>query len=406
MGILVPNKTNKVFDVVVVGGGLAGLTAALALSRQTSAGDYSHQIAIALISPKAAVADIRTTALLGRSVSFLKDLGVWQQCRAEAAPLVVMRILDGTSRLWRAPAVEFKAAELDLEAFGYNIANHILAASLLKQISDCTNITLIDDRIESILHHDECVELRTGDKNSVTAKLVIAADGKNSLVRQSANITTRDWSYPQSALAVNLSHTVSHQNTSTEFHTETGPFTLVPMASDDGSHRCGLVWVMPPGDIETLLAHPADKIERMIEDKMQSLLGKVRLVSKPQVFPLSGMIARQFAARRVALVGDAAHVLPPIGAQGFNLGLRDVQEIATLAGAALRRGSDPGSASLLATYNRKRALDIATRTGAVDLLNRSLLSDFLPIQAIRGLGLFALARIPLLRNILMRQGLS
>ncbi len=180
----------------------------------------------------------------------------------------------------------------------------------------------------------------------------------------------------------------------------------MPMPSINDQYQSGLVWVVQPERANILVGLERSEFERQIEKTMQSMLGKVALASEPQQFPMSSMIAKRFAAKRVALVGDAAHLFPPIGAQGFNLGLRDLKEICDLASSAVNRGEDPGNQQLLARFDRSRRLDVTTRTGAVDMLNRSLLSDFLPVQAFRGLSLFALARIPALRKFAMRQGLA
>ena len=402
-------NSNKKFDIIVVGGGLAGLTAALSLSEAKSNGSAANGIyestTIALIMPKSSCVDGRTTALLGNSVSYLEELGVWQDCASSSAPLSTMRILDGTSRLWRAPPVDFKAIELGLDAFGYNIANSVLGEYLLKKIKIQNRVEIIEGTVNGLISEENCAEIILSNHTSVTTKLVIAADGKNSLLRKQAGISVRNWQYPQMAVALNFTHTRSHHNTSTEFHTEEGPFTVVPMPPLEGKHQSGLVWVMRPENAEVFLTHDQTEQERLVEEKMQSMLGKVSFATNAQQFPLSGMIAGNFAANRVAIVGDAAHVFPPIGAQGFNLGLRDVREICSIAQKALLRGEDPGNAKVMNEFDASRRRDVATRTGAVDMLNRSLLTEFLPVQAVRGLGLFALANIPVLRKFAMRQGM-
>ncbi len=407
-GDMMSIKSNAEFDIVVVGGGLAGLTAALALSTEIAQATEAAigNARVALVMPKSDRIDGRTTALLGQSVDYLEKLGVWQECVSLSAPLSTMRIIDGTSRLWRAPPVDFKAVELGLDAFGFNIANAALGNALLSKIKAQSKIVIIEDSISDIQSGAETAQLTTANKQSIYARLVIAADGKNSIMRQKAGISVHKWQYPQMAVALNFTHQYSHNFTSTEFHTEEGPFTIVPMTDLDGKYQSGLVWVMHPENADRFLLQDLAKQEKQVEEKMQSILGKISFATTAQQFPLSGMIAKQFADNRVALVGDAAHLFPPIGAQGFNLGLRDVREICTFAGNALSAAKDPGSLQVMDQYNRSRRRDVSTRTGAVDMLNRSLLTDFLPVQAVRGLGLFALANIPVLRKFAMRQGLS
>lgn len=402
-------KSNANFDIVVVGGGLAGLTAALTLSEAKSSGTAANaslkNANIALVMPKPSHVDGRTTALLGNSVSYLEELNIWQECVSSSAPLSTMRILDGTNRLWRAPPVDFKAIELGLDAFGYNIANSVLADCLLSKIKDQAQIEFIEDSVMDLQTGEKFAELALTINKLIKTKLVIAADGKNSLLRERAGIEVKKWQYPQMAVALNFTHSRSHQNTSTEIHTEEGPFTVVPMPTIDGMHQSGLVWVMRPENAEVFLTQKKSEQERQVEERMQSMLGGINFATAPQQFPLSGMIAKKFADNRVAVVGDAAHVFPPIGAQGFNLGLRDVREICLIASNAMSKNEDLGSAKIMDEFNTNRRRDVATRTGAVDMLNRSLLTEFLPIQAVRGLGLFALANIPVLRKFAMRQGM-
>ena len=403
-------KSNENFEIVVVGGGLAGLTAALALgeaiSSKPAVNSATSNANICLIMPNSSRVDGRTTALLGSSVSYLEELNVWQDCACFSAPLSTMRILDGTSRLWRAPPVDFKAIELGLDAFGYNIANSVLADCLLEKIKQQNQVLIIEDMVTGMHSDENSAEIFLVENTSIKTRLVIAADGKNSLLRECAGIKVKNWQYPQMAVALNFTHTRPHHHTSTEIHTEEGPFTIVPMPQLDGKHQSGLVWVMYPENAEMFLTRKQSRQERMVEEKMQSMHGKITFVSTPQQFPLSGMIARKFADNKVAIVGDAAHVFPPIGAQGFNLGLRDVREICSIASTALAEGEDPGCARVMNKFNSSRSRDVATRTNVVDLLNRSLLTDFLPVQAVRGFGLFALANIPVLRKFAMRQGMA
>ena len=224
-------------------------------------------------------------------------------------------------------------------------------------------------------------------------------DGRRSRVRDSIGIAEWDWRYDQSALVTNIRHTLPHHETSTEFHTEGGPFTLVPLPGQ----RSSLVWVDRPAEAKRRAALAPDALATEIEARAQSILGKVALDGPAQVFPLSGMGVRAFAAQRAVLLGEAAHLFPPIGAQGLNLGYSDV---AALGESLAGHPEDPGEASRLAAYDRSRRADIYARTAAVDALNRTLLTGFLPVQAVRGLGLFLLDRIPALRRAVMLRGVG
>jgi 2-octaprenyl-6-methoxyphenol hydroxylase len=232
--------------------------------------------------------------------------------------------------------------------------------------------------------------------------LVVGADGRHSLCRSAAGIETEHRDYPQCALTLNLCHSRPHNDTSTEFHTATGPFTLVPLPG----LRSSLVWVTDPKEAARAAALPDGELAMEIERRSHSILGKIEVAQGRGVFPLAIETARSFGARRVALVGEAAHLLPPIGAQGLNLGLRDAATIGELVVAAQRQGRDFGGSELTADYERMRRADIMSRTLAVDILNRSLLSDFLPMQGLRGLGFALMHRIGPLRRAAMREGVA
>ncbi|MPZ38726.1 MAG: UbiH/UbiF family hydroxylase, partial [Rhizobiales bacterium] len=234
------------------------------------------------------------------------------------------------------------------------------------------------------------------------AHLVIGADGRRSLCRTAAGIETECRTYPQSALTFNLAHARPHGDTSTEFHTESGPFTLVPLPGQ----RSSLVFVVKPADAPRLSSLADAELAGEIERRSHSLLGKIEIESGRGVFPLAAEVARCLGRNRIVLIGEAAHVMPPIGAQGLNLGLRDAATIGELVVAARREGDDIGSDDLTGRYEHMRRADVTSRSLAVDLLNRSLLSDFLPLQGARGLGLYLLDRIGPLRRAAMREGVA
>jgi len=381
-------------EVIVVGGGPAGLTAAIALAH---AG-----IETVLVAKPLTHTDYRTTALLAGSVTALETLGVWDACRPNAAPLRTMRIIDDTGRLLRAPEVHFDASEIGQEAFGYNIENRHLVAALEARARALPSLAIMAGEADRITIGDTQVGVALKDGACLSARLLVGADGRHSLCRQAAGIETDGWSYPQTALTFNFAHTRPHHDTSTEFHTETGPFTLVPLPGQ----RSSLVFVVGPAQARRLSKFDDAAINAEIERRSHSILGKVAVEPGRGLFPLTVETARSLAANRVALVGEAGHVIPPIGAQGLNLGLRDGATIAELAADSQRDGAYPGSPERLARYDARRRGDIGARTFAVDVLNRSLLSDFLPIQGARGLGLFLLDRIGPLRRAVMREGIA
>jgi 2-octaprenyl-6-methoxyphenol hydroxylase len=377
-------------EVAVIGGGPAGLVASIALA---TAG-----VDTLLIAPPTEP-DHRTTALLAGSVKALETLGVWPACAPHAAPLRKIRLIDATQRLIRAPEVLFTATEIDLDAFGHNIENrHLIAA--LEARAAALKLSRITGAALSIASDAAGVTIKHAN-GEARVKLVIGADGRRSLCRAAAGISTDiRRTYPQTALTLNLAHARPHDDTSTEFHTESGPFTLVPLPG----RRSSLVCVLDPAHAAELAVMRDAELSAEIERRAHSLLGKMTVEPGRGIFPLAIETADAFARDRIALVGEAAHVVPPIGAQGLNLGLRDGATVAELVAEARRQNVDIGAPEVLARYDARRRADVLSRSIAVDLLNRSLLTDFLPAQGVRGLSLYLVDRIGPLRRALMREG--
>ncbi len=384
----------KMHDVAVIGAGPAGLATALGL--------LARGASTALITGPERKADHRTTALLDGSVKILEDFGVWDKLQQAAAPLRDMRISDATQRLVRAPEVTFRSAEIGLEAFGYNLENDVLRNALLLAAQEHPGLTLLRTSLTSLEADDEGVTLHLAEGEPIRARLVAGADGRSSIVRQSVGISLRSRAYPQVAFTATVAHTRPHEDTSTEFHTPTGPFTLVPLPGD----RSSIVCVVSETDASYLMSLDDTALARELERRAFSILGAFTMRPGRGSFPLAAETAVSLHAPRIALLGEAAHIMPPIGAQGLNLGLRDAETLVDLVSKAVVNGQDPGAPELLARYERARRSDIENRMRAVDLLNRSLLSDFLPLQSVRGVGMYMLDRVGPLRRLLMRMGVG
>lgn len=377
-------------DIAIVGAGAVGLAAALSLA---AAGRQ-----VVLFGQASAPRDGRTVALLDGSWRLLEALGLTETLDAAAAPLAVMRLVDDTGSLFKQPPVEFKAAELGLPAFGWNVENAELVEAMAAKAAAEPRIRMIQQAVTEIMAGADSVTVAGDGFAPVGARLVVGADGRKSRVREAAGITARDWSYPQAALTAILSHRREHQDASTEFHTRSGPCTLVPMSG----RRSSLVWLVEPGEAERIAGLDDAAFARAVERQTHSILGAMTVAGPRGRVPMGGLSVDRFADARMALIGEAAHVFPPIGAQGLNLGLRDVAALRDAVAGA----EDPGEDAALAAYDRSRQADVRLRTGAVDALNRTLLTDLLPADLMRGAGLLALSRIAPLRRVVMRHGLA
>jgi 2-octaprenyl-6-methoxyphenol hydroxylase len=375
-------------DVIVIGTGPAGLAAAGALALG------GLEVAVVGKPPAPGVADQRTAALFNSSVELLRAIGAWDMLAPLAAPLNGIRIIDDTDAWLKAPELLFEAHEAALPQFGFNIANADLTAGLAATVACMAG-----------------VRVTLAEGSVLAAPLVVAADGRNSIARAAAGIETETWAYPQVAITTRFRHTRPHGGISTEFHRASGPCTVVPLpataAGDGVQDWSSLVWVERTAIAERIMGFSDAEFAAALSDRLHGLLGRVSDLRPRHAFPLGGLSTRVLGARRVALVGEAGHVLPPIGAQGLNLGLRDAAVLADCVAAARASPSgDIGGDALLAAYTAARKSDVGSRTTAVDLLNRSLLADLLPVNLARGFGVHVLRAFPALKRQVMAVGLQ
>lgn len=387
-----PSSTSdtKSYDVVVVGAGPAGLITALAMKHA------GFNTLCTGPAPKPNQPDMRTTAFLQGSVHFLENLGIWEKLAPHAAAMTNLNLIDRTGRLFRAPDLAFHASEIGEKTFGYNIPNTAILDTFFAELGDTFRPTA---GVTSITPGAMATRLVLADGETISAKLVVGADGIHSLCREAVGVGIRNWSYDQTAVVCNFRHTRPHKDTCTEFHYPTGPFTVVPLPGDWSA----LIWTVRPAEATRLGAISDEQLASEIGKRLDGLLGDVVEVSARGAYPLAGLIAKRLIGERMAFVSHAAHVIPPIGAQGLNLGIRD---IADLVRTASQFKADPGASAALKSYERSRLADVWVRTLAVDLLGRTLTSGFLPLQIARGAGLMALSFAGPLRRALMRYSMA
>ncbi|WP_108398945.1 FAD-dependent monooxygenase [Devosia submarina] len=377
-----PRQTTH--EAVVVGGGLAGTAAAIALAQ---AGLQTLHLA-----PKGPP-DRRTSALMMPSVRYLQRTGLIEAPEALGHKLSQIRIIDATGRLIRAPETLFDAGEAGLEAFGWNFAN----APLLERMNDvASTLPQLETRplaVSRIEAGEGQHLLHLADGTQASAPLLIGADGKKSLVRGSAGFKTRERPFEQSALVCDLKLGRPLGHASVEFHYPNGPFTLVPA----GGTRANLVWIDRGETLQVARDGGEEALGAALLERSQRLFGGIKIASPSFIFPLSTLSVDRAGANGVVLVGEAAHAFPPIGAQGLNLGLRDVAELADALAAGNRTQAD-WAERISADYARRRAADLARTGSMVDTLFRSLLAEMVPVQALRAGGLWALKLLPGLRR--------
>lgn len=381
-------SSEPVLDIAVIGGGPAGLMAALTLS--------ASGLSVALAAPASGPMYGRTVALFDGSIIMLQKLGLWPAIAGKAGPMERMTLIDDTGNLFRPLPVTFSASEIGLDLFGWNIDAGDLIGAATGAIQSGGRVKLHGQGAESIAWHDDHVAVTLADGAILRAHMVVAADGQRSMVREACGIGVKESAYPQTALTIVLKHARAHRDTSTEFHTREGPFTLVPLPGK----RSSLVWVMSPERAADCAAMDDAALSEAISRQAKFLLGDMSIDGPRGFVPMRWLRAERLAGNRVALIGETAHAFPPIGAQGLNLTLRD---IATLADCIEAKGCTQAA---LAAYERARQADVLSRTVSVDLLNRTLLSDFLPADFLRGAGLLALDAIGPLRRFVMRQGIA
>lgn len=391
-------------DILVAGGGVAGLTAA-AVFGAAGFGTIVVDPAAPVTEAGAEGADLRSTALLQPARQLLVEAGLWDRLAPHATALRVMRIVDAGGAEGRARVLrDFVAADIGQDCFGWNIPNWILRREMVARLDGLRGAELWTGvGFAGYLPRDASAQVTLTDGRRVEARLVVAADGRDSPARRAAGIGARTLRYGQKALVFAVTHEAPHDGISTEVHRSGGPFTLVPLPDHAGRPCSAVVWMETGPAAMRLAALDEDAFAAAATERSAGVQGPLRLVSRRQVWPVISRIADRVTGERLALVAEAAHVVPPIGAQGLNMSLRD---IATLRDLAMADPAGLGGAAMLAAYARAREADLRLRVAGIDMLNRVSMSGAALPGALRAGGLRLAHDVGPLRRGLMRLGLG
>jgi 2-octaprenyl-6-methoxyphenol hydroxylase len=390
-------------DVVVSGGGVAGLAAAAAFA-EAGFSVLCVDPTPAVTSREATGADLRSTAFLQPSRAVLEAAGLWPRLAPFAAPLQIMRIVDAggpdlAPRLTR----DFDAREISDQPFGWNLPNWLLRREMAAALEAHPDIDFRPKvTTTGLVTREAEARISLSDGSKISARLVIAADGRESFLRQAIGIPVKTTRYGQKALVFAVSHPLAHGSISTEIHRSGGPFTLVPLPDHQGQPMSAVVWMEVGREIERLAALDVTDFEAKMTARSCGLLGHLTLATPRAIWPIITQIAARMAGERVALIAEAAHVVPPIGAQGLNMSMAD---LGCLVGLARANPVALGSRAMLDAYHAARHPDVVARAQGIDALNRASMLQAPALRDLRASALNALYAAAPVRKALMRAGL-
>jgi len=389
---------NSKVDVLIAGGGFAGLALAVALRQ-----GLGPSLAVAVADPtlgKSYADDERASAIVAAARRLFTTLGVWDRVADEAQPILDMVVTDSRLEDAMRPVFLTFAGEIEPgEPFAHMIENRYLVGALAAKAAEL-GIDLRPTAVTTFSRGEaHSLKVELGDRTSLGASLLVAADGARSTVRTAAGIATSGWSYGQSAIVTTVHHEREHHGRAEEHFLPAGPFAILPLKG----RRSSIVWTETAQEAERIVALPAEAFHDELEQRFKLQLGEIESAGARRVHPLGFSVARSFIAERIALVGDAAHVIHPIAGQGLNMGLRDVAALAEAVVDAVRLGLDPGSASVLDRYQRWRRFDTMAMGLATDGLNRLFSNQSDVLRLVRDVGLGLVDRVPGLKRLFIRE---
>ncbi|MEC8725827.1 MAG: FAD-dependent monooxygenase [Pseudomonadota bacterium] len=386
----------KQYDVAIVGGGMVGLSLALALN---SAG-----VAVSVIEKDnlremaAATFDGRGTAIAAGSRRILEGIGLWAALADEAEPIFEIRVADGASPLF----LHYDHLDVGKGPLGWIVENAHMRRALSSAATAAQLMVFEQTSLVNTSHASGKISLTLSDEKTVDARLVVAADGRQSSLRDMVGIETVQWLYPQTGIVCAVEHEVPHQGIAHEHFLKAGPFAILPMTQN----RSSIVWTERTDAAASILKMDDIAFGTALHDRFGDFLGDIRVCTHRWSYPLSAVHAKSYVAPRVALVGDAAHGIHPIAGQGFNLGLRDVAALAEIIVDQLRLGVDPGDAAALNRYENWRKPDNMMMIAATDLLNRLFSNDVAPLRMARDAGLAIVNELGPFKRLLMRHAMG
>jgi 2-octaprenyl-6-methoxyphenol hydroxylase len=384
-------------DMLIGGGGFAGLALAVAL-REALGEDFAVAVADPALR-NAKSKDPRATAIAAAARRLFESIGAWQSVEADAQPMLDMLVTD--SKLDDAVRPSFLTFEGEVEpgeAFAHMIENRLLVDALVDKAKEI-GVGLLPTAVTSFANVQNAVDVTLSNGDTVRAKLLVGADGARSNIREQAGIATYGWDYGQSAIVTTVGHERPHNGRAEEHFLPAGPFAILPLTGN----RVSIVWTERTQDAERIVALPDQEFHLELEKRFGLHLGDIEVIGPRHAFPLGLYTARSFVAERLALIGDAAHIIHPIAGQGLNMGLRDVAALAEVVADAARLGLDIGGPDVLERYQRWRRFDTAMMSVATDGLNRLFSNHSDVLRLVRDMGLGLVDRMPPLKRMFIRE---